>query len=497
MSSAKVPAPPPRRGPSRGSSGGGNQGCHQPAAGASALPLTPPPGQQRPAQTGPRAPPSRSSPRASMSARGSGRTETPRDRSRRDIGLASRGGRSASSAGLAAPFRSTDAALARAGARLRRKASRGAPSETEAVGGEEDWLRPFTQRPQGPPPLPQLNQALRLPEGDQALDRLFVTHPRTAPFSHRPILSTRHPYLRYVLLEEPLRAQQAHQQKRPPRRRQQEVSPPSTRAQRLQPHSQSHMAEEERKWADLGHLFDVIALEDEVQARRTELLTAQPFVEAVDRLWAEVVPQRQRRLAHDAYLRLHNAFWATHVAPGAASDADLVSPRQEQRLLRHAMLQSGAADWIVDSAGQEGVSYEHFQMSMFELADNWVDLCTPEPYAAFVTELAAMVRQAEHVAEAPCAAASPPTDPAGGSPEPPPPPPEPAPRVADPKATVRMSWPQKRDMIIANFQNGLFGEAPNWLCRLRRRPNSQLVEHYVTPMRELSEIGKVLGVCTP
>eukprot|EP01065_Artemidia_motanka_P004195 TRINITY_DN1200_c2_g1_i1.p1 TRINITY_DN1200_c2_g1~~TRINITY_DN1200_c2_g1_i1.p1 ORF type:complete len:425 (+),score=45.33 TRINITY_DN1200_c2_g1_i1:50-1276(+) len=384
------------------------------------------------------------------------------------------------SRGAAGPWNTADAALARVGAKLRRPV-KGRKHDDSAA--PDAWLRPFTQRPAPPPPLPILNAALHLPEGDVALDRLFVSQPRTISFSHRPLLSMRHPYLRHVLLDDlPKRSTKGKTRRQSVREKM-----PTTKAQRLQPTSPQLMAEEERKWADLGHLFDVIALEDEVLQRRTLLLSADPFTVAVDRLWSHLVPTSDPYLRFQGYMRLHCCVWERFVAPVTspavstvdADDSPARSMKAEQRLVQQCYTQSAAADWVVDSQGREGVPYESLLMSLYELTDNWVDNCSAEPYAAFILSILDDLESAV------------------GSGETPAPDPSTVTRKVDgPKSTMNLSWQTKKQLVAANFQKGLFADCSGsrgyGLCRLRQRPNSSNAEYYMTPMQDLADIGTLL-----
>lgn len=44
-------------------------------------------------------------------------------------------------------------------------------------------------------------------------------------------------------------------------------------------------------------------------------------------------------------------------------------------------------DWAHDSEGREGISFEAFKDSVFQLADLWIDRMEPDAYATFMDRL--------------------------------------------------------------------------------------------------------------
>eukprot|EP01060_Flectonema_neradi_P027221 TRINITY_DN36838_c0_g1_i1.p1 TRINITY_DN36838_c0_g1~~TRINITY_DN36838_c0_g1_i1.p1 ORF type:complete len:361 (+),score=48.42 TRINITY_DN36838_c0_g1_i1:59-1141(+) len=290
-----------------------------------------------------------------------------------------------------------------------------------------------------------VNATLKLPENDPALERVFNTHQRIFPFSQRALHSIRHPFVRHAVIDH----LQGGSHSYPPlqaARRGRFNSPrsddgPATLFQRLKPKNIQQAQAEERKWTEVAHLFDVIALEDELIDRRNALISNSQLIRQIDRIWSMAVPLKQVTMSKSTYLDINCQIWRTFVSKHTDHSTDLFN----------IITQSGESDWATDShpTGGTGVTYGDFVVSMFEVADNWAVSSTPSSYRECMTTAA---------------------DGAVKLLSPPPPPPE-------------MTWSDKKKNIHRNYNSGLFDSCvPQSLGKVRPRDVTNLSEYYLEPL---------------
>ena len=297
-----------------------------------------------------------------------------------------------------------------------------------------------------------VNATLKLPENDPALDRVFNTHQRIFPFSHRPLLSIRHPFVRHSVMEY---SQQLTSQGSPncligntitrrgktiPRI---ESSGQISLLNRLKPRSSQLVQSEERKWVEISHLFDVIALEDELLNRRAAILSNSLFCRQVDRIWSALVLPKQVNMSQSTYIDINCQMWRLFIGKYSNHSTELFN----------IITSSGEADWHTDSSSTSGtgLTYGDFTISLLEVADNWCESPSPASYVKCVTEVADAI-----VAS-----------------------------VALPPPTSQDTWNDKKQIIHRNYCSGLFdGCIPQSLGKVRSRPVTNLAEYYLDPLPE-------------
>eukprot|EP01059_Diplonema_ambulator_P013218 TRINITY_DN23740_c0_g1_i1.p1 TRINITY_DN23740_c0_g1~~TRINITY_DN23740_c0_g1_i1.p1 ORF type:complete len:340 (+),score=41.67 TRINITY_DN23740_c0_g1_i1:106-1125(+) len=301
-------------------------------------------------------------------------------------------------------------------------------ARTPSTDGGGHWLS--GQR--GSVTAPEINSSLRLPEGDPSVERLFNTHPRIVPFTHRPIYSVRHPFVRHTTLDHGV----------PKRRRGKSIHEDDIMS-RLKCKNPVTVQQDEYKWVELGHLFDAISSEDEVAKRRQDIACSAEFQAGVDELWgkAEV---HNGLMTKSCYMDITCVGWKLFVSPFCDHGSDQFK----------VMIRGAEADYQVDAHPTDnGVDFGTFTVSILELVDNWAESTT---HSAYITCLQIIAKSYTPAGQGVVTA------------------PTPAP-IPTP------TWTEKKTVIQKHYNAGLFDFLPPSISKLKRRPNSNLCEYHLVP----------------
>ena len=314
------------------------------------------------------------------------------------------------------------------------------------------------------PDLQGMNTRLNLEDQDPSLERLFSSHPRLVPFSHRPLCSLRHPYTRHCALEAgtPRRAKSRGHSLGGAGGAASSVGPQQDAASfagRLRFRQPAAAQAEEKKWTELAHLADLVSAEGEVAARRVGILRSSAFLRAVDELWqAAVAGVTMTKAEHtDVTCAAWRLFAGCYMEPG--SDFFTI------------MMRGSELDWVVDSGGAARLAYGEFAVSVLELADNWTSVQTDAAYAGTVARLTEALAAAKALQRAV------PKEREGEERE------EEA-ALARAPAPPPCTWTQKKEAIQRLHNKGGFDFLQPCVARVRLPEGSDLGEYYLERVAE-------------
>ena len=320
------------------------------------------------------------------------------------------------------------------------------------------------------PDLESVNTSLHLGGDDPSLERLFSTQARLVPFSHRPLFSIRHPYVHHCTLS----CGNARKRRMASTDSRVSVTNSANIVQKLKFKNPAQVQAEERKWVELAHLVDVVALEDEVCRRRTGILTSGVFLKELDVLWqAAVGTDTAATMPKPAYIDVTCAACKLFLGQYTDHGTEYFS----------IMMRGAESDWETDANGRESISYGDFSVSMLELVDNWTSSHSAEAYAHTLANIAAQFIKSHaqtavttsprpsatnaklrRVAQSPRAMAS-----HAGC-------------LSSPKGGA---WSEQKALYLRHHASGYFSFMQPCVAKIRSIPGSKLGEYYTVPVKDL------------
>ncbi|ESL08420.1 hypothetical protein TRSC58_03877 [Trypanosoma rangeli SC58] len=187
-------------------------------------------------------------------------------------------------------------------------------------------------------------------------ERIFISNPRLFSFSHRVLLSLRHPYTAVVV----------------------DVidSDPSRKKDRLEEilGALLQSRDEERKWMRVATMFDSKLTAEEIDVFRRKISLNPEIRLCIETLWTQVGGISNGVVLEEDYKAFHVSLYSYLLRIDSVSVATSSSA---------AILE----DFNYDKRGAVGVDFGSFAISMLELADNWTRTRELEEYIHFFTDI--------------------------------------------------------------------------------------------------------------
>ncbi|RNF05654.1 hypothetical protein TraAM80_04487 [Trypanosoma rangeli] len=187
-------------------------------------------------------------------------------------------------------------------------------------------------------------------------ERIFISNPRLFSFSHRVLLSLRHPYTAVVV----------------------DVvdSDPSREKDRLEEilGALLQSRDEERKWTRVATMFDLKLTAEEIDVCRRKISLNPEIRVRIESLWTQLGGISNGVVLEEDYKAFHVSLYSyllkiDSVSVATSSCAAIVE------------------DFTYDKRGAVGVDFGSFAISMLELADNWTRTREVAEYIHFFSDI--------------------------------------------------------------------------------------------------------------
>ncbi|RNF04626.1 uncharacterized protein Tco025E_07935 [Trypanosoma conorhini] len=187
-------------------------------------------------------------------------------------------------------------------------------------------------------------------------ERVFISNPRLFSFSHRGLVSLRHPYTAVVV--------------------DMVDSDPSRKVNRLEEllGALLQSRDEERKWTRVATMFDTKLTGEEIDAFRRKISLNPQIRLCIEALWVYLGGLFNGVVLEDEYKAFHFKLYSYLLRIDSVSVVTSTSA---------AILE----DFAYDKRGAVGVEFGSFAISMLELADNWTRTRELEEYIHFLRDI--------------------------------------------------------------------------------------------------------------
>ncbi|EKF33147.1 hypothetical protein MOQ_002991 [Trypanosoma cruzi marinkellei] len=187
-------------------------------------------------------------------------------------------------------------------------------------------------------------------------ERIFISSPRLFSFSHRGLVSLRHPYTSVVL---DLVDSDAYRKK-------------DRLEELLGALLQSR--DEERKWERVAKMFDTKLTAEEIDSFRRKISLHREIRLCIEELWADLGGISNGVILEDSHKVFHFRLYSYILRIDNVSVVTSTSA-------------SISEDFTYDKRGAVGVEFGSFAVSILELADNWTKTREVEEYIHFLRSI--------------------------------------------------------------------------------------------------------------